>query len=229
MLYVTGKIIKYDGRFLLVEPTEDIGRLLNRQKPTTVEIRIDDGRTITTDQRKKIFAIIRDIANWSGHIPQELRSYLTWNYCAEYGIEPFSLSDTTVSIARDFTSYLIDFCFYHDIPSKDTRLNQTDDIGKYLYLCLEHRKCAICNKPAEVHHVDRVGMGRDREHIVHEGMKAIALCREHHNLAHVKEKQLFEKYHIYGIRLDKYLCDVLYLHRNNDRGAKDGKTSEDRT
>ena len=99
------------------------------------------------------------------------------------------------------------------MPTKDSLLTQTDDIGKYLYLCLENRRCAICNQPAEVHHVDRVGMGRDREAIVHVGLNAIALCRRHHEEAHRREKALFADYHIYGIKLDRHLCKVLSLNQ----------------
>lgn len=110
------------------------------------------------------------------------------------------------------------------VPTKDSLLTQTDDIGKYLYLCLENRRCAICNQPAEVHHVDRVGMGRDREAIVHVGLNAIALCRRHHEEAHRREKALFADYHIYGIELDRHLCKVLSLNQKPkgevERGRK---------
>ena len=89
-------------------------------------------------------------------------------------------------------------------------LNRAEEIGKYLYMCLEHRKCAICNDKAEVHHLDAVGMGRDRNNIVHVGMNAIALCRKHHIQAHNMGKNEFLKqYHVYGIILDSYLCKIL--------------------
>lgn len=35
------------------------------------------------------------------------------------------------------------------------------------------RKCAVCGRRAELHHVDRVGMGRDRREICHIGMQAL--------------------------------------------------------
>lgn len=211
-MLTTAKIVRYDGRFLLLEPTEDISRVLSVQHQAIAELRLDDGRMIRVDQRKKIFALIGEIAKWNGDTPEDIRSYLTWEYCKEYGVETFSLSDTTVTIATGFITFLIDFCFYHDVPARDTRLHYTDDISKYLYLCLAHRKCAICNKQAEVHHVDRIGMGRDREQIVHIGLEAIALCREHHDEAHRREKDLFREYCIYGIKLDKYLCECLNLN-----------------
>ena len=131
----------------------------------------------------------------------------------------FSLSNVDMTTSKEFINYLIEFCFQHNIGTKDTLLTQTDDIGKYLYQCLEYRKCAICNKLADVHHVDRVGMGMNRQEIAHVGMKAIALCREHHMQAHQNEKRLFDAYHVYGIKLDSYLCKRLNLKSGDNKGV----------
>lgn len=208
---MNAKIIGFDGTVLSVIPEGSIERDLLQKQPESVEIILNDGRTISSEQRKKIFAIIRDIALWCGHEPEYLRGYLTFDFCAQSGSDWLSLSNVDMSTAKEFINYLIEFCFKHNIPTRDTLLNQTDDISRYLYSCLEHRKCAICNKPAEVHHVNRIGMGRDREQIVHVGLKAVALCREHHDMAHRNERKLFENYHIYGIKLDEYLCKKLKL------------------
>lgn len=211
-MITTAKIISKEGNRLVIEPAEDISRELERQEIKEIELRLDDGRTISAIQRKKIFALIRDISLWSGHEPEELRAFMTWNYRLRANIEDFSLSDVDMSTAKDFITYLINFCFAFDVPTKDTLLNQTDDIGKYLYLCLEFRKCAVCNKRAQVHHVDRIGMGRNREDIVHVGLNAIALCDEHHKEVHAtSESEFFAYHHIYGIKLDNYLCKRLSL------------------
>ena len=211
-MITTAKILKYDDSVIVIEPTEAVSREILRKQINAVEIRLNDGRQISAIQRKKIFAIIRDISVWCGHVPEYLRQYLTWDFACEHGCDWFSLSDVDMTVAKDYITYLIDFCFYHDIPTKDTLLNQTDDIGKYLYLCLEHRKCAVCNGRAQTHHVDRVGMGRNREKIVHVGLLAVALCAECHEKAHRDEKEFFKLHHIYGIRLDEYLCNILNLN-----------------
>lgn len=210
-MIVNAAIKRYDGHDLLLVPEEPIGIELEQKKIERVELRLDDGRTISNDQRKKIFAVIRDIGLWNGDEPEYLRGYLTWDFCRKKWIEPFSLSDVDMSTAKEFLTYLIDFCFTHNVPTRDTLLDQTDDIGKYLYLCLAHRKCAICNAKAQVHHVDRIGIGRDREEIVHVGLRAIALCAKHHDEAHRSEKEFFEKHHVYGIKLDEYLCQMVRL------------------
>lgn len=215
-MIITGKILRYDGVKLTIAPDEDIAQEVIDKQIGSVEIRLDDGRTISADQRKKIFAILREISLWCGHDPEYLRTYLQWDFCAVSGSEWFSLSDVDMTTARLFINHLIEFCFSHNVPTRDTLLNRSDDIDRYLYLCLLHRKCAICNADAEIHHVDRVGMGRDRKTIIHKGMKAIALCREHHQQAHVDEKKLFEDNHVYGIELNDILCNALGLKTTAD-------------
>lgn len=216
-MITTAKILRCDGEQLLLALDERIDRELIKKHIGLVELRLNDGRTLSADQRKKIFALIRDISLWSGHEPEYLRGYMTWDFCRENGLEYFSLSDVDMTTAKEFISYLIEFCFSFNVPTKDTLLTQTDDIGRYLYQCLEHRKCAICNAHAEIHHVDKIGMGRDREQVVHIGLKAMALCREHHNEAHTREKELFEENFIYGIKLDEYLCKALSLNTKSRR------------
>lgn len=222
MMITQAQILKYNDEQLLLRLNEPVNNQIIQKHIRTVELRLDDGRTISNEQRRKVFALIRDISLWSGHGPEEIREYLEWDFIMQNGYEWFSLSDVDMTTAKEFITYLIEFCFFWNVPTKDTLLNQNDDISKYLYLCLKHRKCAICNARAEVHHVNRIGMGRDRERVVHIGLLAIALCREHHDMAHLNEKELFEQYFIYGIKLDKHLCDCLNL---NQKEKHNGRTT----
>lgn len=214
-MITTAKIVAYDGDTLVVRPTVPVDREMIQKQVDTIEIRLTDGREISAEQRKKVFALVRDISIWSGHEPEYIRMYTTFDHCLKSGIEPFSLSDCDMTTAKDYISYLIDFCFFHGVPTRDTLLNQTDDIGRYLYSCLEHRRCAVCNDRADVHHVDAVGSRGNRNKISHIGLKALALCRKHHNEAHALGDISFcEKYHIYGIKLDEYLCEKLNLRKD---------------
>ena len=213
-MIATAKIVGYDGELLTIKPLAAIDRELLQKQVESIEIRLTDSREISAVQRKKVFALIRDIADWCGEEPEYIRKFTTFEYRISSGIEPFSLSDCDMSTAREYISYLIDFCFRHGVPTRDTLLNRTDDISKYLYSCLVHRKCAVCNKQAEVHHVEAIGMGRDRTKINHSGMEAIALCREHHREAHTRGQAFFDKYHIYGIKLDENLCKILNLRKD---------------
>lgn len=207
----TAKILEYDGHRLVLAPEEPILRELIQKDVENVELRLDDGRGISAAQRKKVFAVIRDIALWSGHEPEYLRGLFTWEFCCREGVEAFSLSDVDMTTARAFITYLIEFCMAHNVPTKKPLSAYSDDVERYLYQCLEHRKCAVCNGPAQVHHIDRVGMGRDRRHIHHQGLKAVALCHRHHMEAHGRGEGFLEENHIWGIALDAYLCGRLGL------------------
>lgn len=211
-------VVGYNGRLLTLRPDDDILRELIAKNVTRVEISLDDGRLISAEQRKKIFAIIGDIAKWSGHDPEYLRQMLTWDFRSAQDLPAFSLSQrdpsaADVTTARGFIDYLVDFCLFHDVPTSKPMAEYADDVDLYLYRCLEHRRCAVCGRRAEVHHVSRIGMGRDREDIVHEGLLAAALCRVHHDMAHRGERNFFELNHIHGIPLDGYLCQKLGLKK----------------
>ena len=135
---------------------------------------------------------------------------------AETGEEYFSLSKCSVELAKNFITFIIDFVLENNIPLSDLAINRTDDIDKYLYSCIRFRRCCITGKPnADIHHVtgSRVGMGRDRRKIDHSKLEIIALSREYHNIAHEQgEKELFEKYKIYGLRVDKETLKELKLN-----------------
>lgn len=201
---------------------------IDRYEVTECEVELWDGRHISPEQRKKAYALLNEIAAWSGHAQEYLKDWFKYALISETGGEYFSLSDCTMTQAREYISYLIDFCLRANVPTHKPLLEYTDDIGAYLYACLANRKCAICGAKADVHHVDRVGMGRSRNDIIHEGMEAIALCRRHHQEAHQNEAGLFYKYKVYGIKLDAYLCRKLKLQGGeNEHGNSYGAADEE--
>ena len=206
-----GHITEYGDTYVkIIVPTEQTYDF-DRKQITDCDVHFWDGRSISPDQRKKAYAILNDISVWSGHEPEFLKEWFKYSLIAQTGGEYFSLSDCSMTQAREYISYLIDFCLRMDVPTAKPLLEYTEDIGRYLYSCLIRRKCAICGAPADIHHVDRVGMGRNRKTIIHEGMEAVALCRRHHMEAHQNEAELFHKYRIYGIKLDAYLCSRLKM------------------
>ena len=95
---------------------------------------------------------------------------------------------------------LIEFSLEHGIQLSDLAINRTDDIGKYLYYCIKHKRCAVCGRLGEIHHVDTIGMGNDRRHVDDSEYRKICLCREHHIEVHKIGLNDFEKKHkVYGI------------------------------
>lgn len=196
-----------DGRQVMLTTDEaiDIERAI-RYSPDpdqlTARLIFDDRRKLSASQRKKVYALIGDFARYSGDDPEYIKVWLKFYYQAETGAESFSLSNCSMTTARLFINYLIEFAFKWGIPFKDKGLDLQDDIGKYLWLCIKYRKCSLCGKHGEIHHLETVGQGRDRRHIDHSKHDLICLCREHHTEAHALGVDSFKrKYHVAGIRL----------------------------
>lgn len=205
-----------NGQFVLW-PKDDLTYYIAKQECKIADFYLRDGRTLSDEQRRKIFAIFRDIAEYSYDNPERIKEVLSWDFRELYDYDDFSLSprrDNALSMsqARELISFLLDFCLYNGVPMRQRITDRTDDIANAMYLCLKHRKCAVCGRPADVHHIDSIGMGRDRERVIHKGLQAIALCRIHHTEAHRTGWRGFsEKYHVCGVKLDEYLCRTLGL------------------
>ncbi len=122
------------------------------------EIRVDDGRRISSDQRKKIYALIKDIANHTGHHPEYLKEHMKYEFLVKEDREYFSLSNVDMTTARYFIEYILEFCFEWEVPLSANTVDLSRDINNYLYLCLAHRKCAICGEKADIHHHSNLDM-----------------------------------------------------------------------
>lgn len=56
---------------------------------------------------------------------------------------------------------------------------------------------------------EAVGMGRNRKDIIHLGMRVMPLRWDLHAEAHrIGQKSFDEKYKVFGIKLDEYLCKI---------------------
>ncbi len=224
--------ITNDGFYIFV-PSDDPDDLIRREI-TEFEVRVDDGRTITKKQRNAIFALVGDIteyisaptANARKRAEKEIlrqlellyvidktnseavRRQLTLNFCRLSDCDLFSLSDVDMTTANEFITWLIELCIVQGIPCSEEMVKRAEDISRYLYACLINKTCCICGSRRSVlHHADRVGMGRNREKIVHLGMKVMSLCASCHAEAHSMGQRAFdEKYKVYGIEADEKIC-----------------------
>lgn len=161
---------------------------------------LEDGRHITAEQRKKIYATIRDISEWTGYLPEEQKEWLKYLYICQTGAQYFSLSDCSIDTAREYINVMLDYALQEGIWLSDFAVNRTDDIGRYLYCCLKHRKCAVCGQDGETHHEDAIGMGNDRRRCDDSQKRKVCLCRSHHTEAHTIGMPAFKKrYKVYGI------------------------------
>ena len=174
-----------------------------------VEIGIPDGRLITPEQRKHAYALLRDISDWMGEMEMAaVKDLMKLKFMVEEmkAIERriFSLADCDMTTAREFIDFLIRFMLVNDIPARQPLTECCGDIEQYIYECLMHRACAVCGKPADLHHVDAIGAGRDRTEVCQIGMAVLPLCRLHHTEFHRTGKDTFmEKYHLQAIPLTR--------------------------
>ena len=137
---------------------------------------------------------------WYGDVPEYMKEILKAYFITEYDLNYFSLGNCSVTTARKFLDYLIEFALKHDISLSESGLERTDNIDRYLWMCLKHRKCCICGAKGELHHIDTIGMGNDRRTLDDSKHRKISLCRTHHTEAHTIGVEGFNaKYKVKGI------------------------------
>lgn len=218
---VRGRIVGYDekrGELLIRAPYADFVTMTRREFKECL-IQPIDSRPLSDKQRRACYALMREISEFTGMGEDPTKEYMKLKFMVEElqdtGDKIFSLANAPMSLVCAFQRFLVRFIISWDIPCSFPLLDFVDDVEDYVYACLVNKKCAICGKPADLHHVDHVGMGRDRDEILHLGMKALPLCREHHRECHTIGQQTFEeRYHLnHGIELDTTLCRIYRLKK----------------
>ena len=187
-----------DGTHLQIFiPHRNLEDAILRKRIKDCMVWLDDGRHISAEQRKKAYATINDIADFTGYLPEEMKERLKIEHIIRTGCKEFSLSDCTM----EFINTMLDLALEMGVPLRDFGGNRTDDIDHYLWACLKNRKCAVCGRTGEIHHVDAIGMGNDRTEVDDSDSRKICLCRIHHTEAHtVGMPEFEERYRVYGIK-----------------------------
>ena len=215
---IRGQIVDYDekrGELVIRAKYGDIAAM-DRRQYKSVTIRLDDSRPLSPDQRRSCYALIREIADWQGDDAESAKEFLKLDFLRSEAVEmmdDFSLSNAPMSMVAAFQRWLARFILRHDIPARQSLLSFVDDVEDYTYACLIHKKCAICGKSADLHHVDAVGMGRNRNEISHLGARVLPLCREHHQEFHTIGRDTFlQKWHLPpGIEADRTILKIYRL------------------
>ena len=182
------------------------------------EVRVfwSDNRCISAEQRRKAWARMTEIAAYQGQDKEDVyreqsAAFSIKNFESLQG-HLFHLSTATVSEARDFINLLIEIIIEYGIPTKEPLYGLCDDLARYTYACLMNKKCAVCGRKTELHHVDHVSMGYNRKEINHIGMRCLPLCREHHMEAHSIGQTAFDaKYHLEPIAIDEKIAQKYRL------------------
>jgi hypothetical protein len=220
--HVIGLIVDLlkDGTAVIKAKIPNIEQALRRGF-LKVEIILWDGRRISPEQRRKCYALLGEIAEYTDGIRtaetvDEQKRLLKMEFMLRRmeatERRMFSLSDCDMSTAREFITYLIDFIIANDIPTRARLIDNCDDIAAYMYACTMHRKCAVCGKAADIHHCEgsRIGAGADRTKVHQLGRDVLPLCRVHHTELHaMPESEFIAKYHLQKVKLDEQLCKRL--------------------
>ena len=224
--HVIGLIVDLlkDGTAVIKAKIPNIEQALRRGF-LKVEIILWDGRRISPEQRRKCYALLGEIAEYTDGIRtaetvDEQKRLLKMEFMLKRmeatERRMFSLADCDMSTAREFITYLIDFIIANDIPTRVPLIDNCDDIAAYMYACTMHRKCAVCGKPADIHHCEgsRIGAGVDRTKVHQLGREVLPLCRVHHTELHaIPESEFIAKYHLQKVKLDEALCKRLKFKR----------------
>jgi hypothetical protein len=170
--------------------------LIDNGYTVNADVTVPDNKLLTNDQRKKIFALCRDIELYWGEPVEALRQRFQSELAMMNGYERISLRNCTKKVASELIELIIAFMFHHQIPLRveTSKLLQGDKA--MLYWATVNRNCVICGKPdSELAHYETVGRGRNRKTINHYNNKVLALCRKHHQTQHDMGMESFNKYY----------------------------------
>ena len=213
-MQIKGVIKSLSKRKVVIETLEDIdiGEVNKHRRGNGLLYGVFetyDKDTISELQRRHYFALIGDFSSYTGYPFDASDAYFRIMFMEEYGLEDYpslKRNKMTLKTATIFISFLLDYFIENEIPFKYQEFYLTADVSRYLFAMTMKRLCWICGKPSsDIHHVDTVGMGRDRTSIDHTKHRFMCLCREHHQVAHATTLAAFcDKYHIKPIKLSKY-------------------------
>ncbi|MDT0715401.1 putative HNHc nuclease [Staphylococcus chromogenes] len=203
-----------------VEIPEQAIELLDLNQPIDVDCTVIDPNSITGKQRRKIFALVKDIEEYTGQ-PMDYMRHMFIEYVRTYHgyDERISLSNCTRTQANQVIEVILDWVFHNDIPLNYKTSDLLKQDKSFLYWSTVNRNCVICGKPhSDLAHRYAVGRGRDRTKINHYGNQVLALCREHHQSQHNIGMDSFnDKYHLHDswVDVDERLNKMLKGEKTN--------------
>lgn len=186
--------------------------LLENGYSLIAEVEVPDNKKLSIDQRKKIFALCRDIELHWGEPVESLRKRFQAELEIMNGYEEISLRDCSMRIASELIELIIAFMFHHQIPMRVETSKLLSGDKAMLYWATVNRNCVICGKHGELAHHKAIGRGANRKKMDHYGFEVLCLCREHHQSQHDMGVETFDKLHHLEnswVSVDRRLNDML--------------------
>lgn len=199
------KVVGYDPESNIVKVKLD--ETLNLERLNTYynsdlsnvvgNLNLSDPRAFSYKQRALYRALLNDIYDKYGNESNSTHEWFKEKYFSEFGkeISTKNGADTSVEEMNNLIELVIDFMLEWGVPFKKGYELLPRDESYFYYLCLKHRKCCICGKHADVHHIDVVGMGNNRKKIENRDRRLMALCRKCHTEIHYEGYAAFVKKH----------------------------------
>lgn len=187
--------------------------LIDNGYTVNADVTVPDNKLLTNDQRKKIFALCRDIELYWGEPVEALRQRFQTELEIMNGYDRISLRDCTKRIASELIELIVAFMFHHQVPMRVETSELLQGEKAMLYWATVNRNCVICGSPgSDLAHYETVGRGMNRKTMNHYGKHVLALCRKHHNQQHdIGVKSFDDLYHLQNswIAVDDKLNSML--------------------
>ena len=208
-----GKLISVDGDQVTFELKEkmNVERLIrvfsDYDGERLAEIFFKDPRCFTTQQRAFTFALMRDIAIYTGEQLETLKDVFYWQFRYFTG-RNISLSNGSLNTVDDVATLddlILDFIFENHIPFKTGYEIPPQNVQYYFYKCVMTRTCCNCGrKNAQIAHYQAVG-NRKRSKVDHRQLLFMSLCGEkcHPEQHQIGVENFCNKYHIKPIKLSE--------------------------
>ena len=204
------KLTKEKNRYIIDKinlPLAD-EMLLDIGESLEVVLKIIDKRYMSGKQRKFIFKLCGIVEYETGVDKEYFRASMMSIFNNIHQEEKESITQYSMNDANKLIELIITFMIEKEIPIEGGMLkdNEFQFNANHTYQLCFKRSCVICGRRADLHHVDHVGMGNDRNKIDHKGKRMLPLCRVHHNEAHTIGEQAFiERYHLEPATIDAKL------------------------
>lgn len=192
--------------------------LLENGYSLIAEVEVPDNKKLSIEQRKKIFALCRDIELHWGEPVESLRKRFQAELEIMNGYNEISLSNCSMRIASELIELIIAFMFHHQIPMRVETSKLLSGDKAMLYWATVNRNCVLCGKSnADLAHHYAIGRGANRKKMQHYDYEVLALCRFHHQEQHnIGVKSFDEKYILQDswIKVDDRLNAMLKGDKN---------------
>lgn len=206
-----GEIIDHTGDLIqvrLIDPlhVETVKKQAYNGKYYVI-VEVFEKDSITFEQRKHLYALFGDIAEYIGLPLDAVESERKYQFMQDEHMDDFpSLANNQMkkTVASEFIEHTIDYCINNDIPFRKQKFYLTTDITKMLFALTMKRLCVVCGKPhSDIHHVNAIGMGANRTNHDHSKHEFLALCRQHHNESHqIGQREFMKKYYVKPVKLN---------------------------